>query len=352
VRTELEQELAELRREVFEGRTLIIRTDNLLKTLHTEMKAFGARQKQFDRRQMLSSGAAYTLFALLAGGAALFLSGARTSAADSERDRAVAELKAFTRSIEKDRAEQAAVAAVRRSAGEAYRMMTDLPGERRLEGVTALAKMDQSKLDPFERQALADRAAALRRELGQAAFERGKEAFRNKDWALATDELSRSLTMEPSESQQIEASFRLGAALVRQHKYEPAITPLKTFLEKDKGSKNREVAMSLLAQAYEQTGNREQAATVARELPPVKRALPAAEGVDARLTTHPAGLVAPPATLTAAAAQGPAPAAGVPDVRGDVGTTVPRRPTTFKTAAESSAGLLPPAGGGTSALPP
>ena len=100
LRTELEQELADLRREVIEGRNLVIRTDNLLKTLHTEMKAFGARQKAFERRQMLSSAAAYALFALLAGAAALFLSGARTSAADSERDKAVAELR--TRTISRE----------------------------------------------------------------------------------------------------------------------------------------------------------------------------------------------------------------------------------------------------------
>ena len=250
------------------------------------MKEFGTRQKAFERRQMLSSAAAYALFALLAGRAALFLSGARTAAADSERDKAVAELKALTRSVDKARAEQAAVAAAHRSAAEAYRMMTDLPGERRLEGVTALAKMDQSKLDPFERQALVDRAAALRHELGQAAFERGKDAFRKNDWAAATDEFSRSLTMEPSGSQQLEASFRLGAALVRQHKYEPAIAPLKTFLEMDRGSKNREAAMSLLAQAYAQTGNREQAVAVVRETLPVKGALSGAEVADARVTTR------------------------------------------------------------------
>ena len=34
----LEQELADLRREVIEGRDLVIRTDNLLKTFHAEMR--------------------------------------------------------------------------------------------------------------------------------------------------------------------------------------------------------------------------------------------------------------------------------------------------------------------------
>ena len=41
--TDLERELADIRREVIEGRNLVIRTDNLLKTLHSEVKAFGAR---------------------------------------------------------------------------------------------------------------------------------------------------------------------------------------------------------------------------------------------------------------------------------------------------------------------
>ena len=103
----------------------------------------------------------------------------------------------------------------------------------------------------------------------------------------------------------------LGNALVQQRKYEPAIAPLKTFVEKDRRSKNREWAMTLLAQAYEQTGKPEQAAAVARELSPVKRALAGAEEAYARLTTRPTDLVAPAATPTPAAAHA---------VRVDVGT--------------------------------
>lgn len=355
--TDLERELADIRREVIEGRNLVIRTDNLLKTLHSEVKAFGARQKEFERKQMISSAAAYALFVILAGGAALLLSGARASAANGERDKAVAELKTMRESSEKERAEQAAVAVARRSATDAYRMMTELPGDRRLEGISALTKVDQSKLDPLERQALADRAAALRRELGQTAFERGKAAFRRNEWAAASEDLSRFLAMQPTEPEQIEASFMLGNALVQQRKYEPAVAPLKTFVEKDRRSKNREWAMTLLAQAYEQTGKPEQAAAVAREAlgmypvsqftPMLKARLSAAkramsgDGPDAGVTTGPTGAVAPPTAATAPAA---APSqATAPTAQGDAGTAGGRRQAVFKTAAESSAGLLPPA---------
>ena len=350
--TDLERELADIRREVIEGRNLVIRTDNLLKTLHSEMKGFGARQKEFERRQMLSSAAAYALFALLAGTAAVLASGVRASVASGERDKAVAELKTLTQTLEKERADQAGAAAARRSAGEAYRMMTELPGDRRQEGLAALAKVDQSKLDPLERQALADRATALRHELGQTAFERGKAAFRRNEWAAATEDLSRFLTMQPPEPEQLEASFMLGNALMQQRRYEQAIAPLKLFVEKDRRSKNREWAMTLLAQAYEQTGKAEQAAAVAREalatypasqftpmlkarLSASRRMLSSAEGADA------GAAAAPPGDGTPAVA-GAQPAAAATGTRGDGGTAGPRHPAVFKTAAESSAGLLPP----------
>jgi tetratricopeptide (TPR) repeat protein len=353
--TDLERDLADIRREVIEGRNLVIRTDNLLKTLHSEVKAFGARQKEFERRQMMSSAAAYALFALLAGTAAVLLSGARASAGNGERDKAVADLKTLTQSIEKERGDQAAVAAARRSAADAYRMMTELPGDRRLEGITALTKVDQSKLDSLERQALADRAAALKRELGQTAFERGKAAFRRNEWAAATEDLSRFLAMQPTEPEQLEASFMLGNALIQQRKYEPAIAPLKTFVDKDRRSKNREWAMTLLAQAYEQTGKPDQAAAVAREAlgmypasqftPMLKARLSAAkraisgDGSDAGVTTGPTGDAAPPTATTVTPAAAPAQAtAAAPAVQGDGGAPGARaRPAVFKTAAESSA---------------
>lgn len=357
---DLERELAEIRREVIEGRNLVIRTDNLLKTLHSEVKAFGARQKDFERRQLVSSAAAYALFALLAGAAAVLLSGARASSASGERDKAVADLKTVTQTLEKERADQAAIAGARRAATDAYRMMTELPGDRRLEGITALARVDQGKLDALERQALADRSAALRHELGQSAFERGRAAFRRNEWAAATEDLSRFLALQPSEPEQLEASFMLGNALMQQRKPDQAIAPLQRFVEKDRRSRNREWAMTLLAQAYEQTGKPEQAAAVAREalgmypasqftpllkarLSSAKRAVSSSEGADGGVNAGPAAEARSPVAATVLPAPAPQPVPATSGAGADGGAPAPRaRPAVFKTAAESSAGLLPP----------
>ena len=64
---DLDKELTDIRREVIESRNLVIKTDNLLKSLHAEVKVVGKRQDEFQKHQWLSSAAAYLAFALIAG---------------------------------------------------------------------------------------------------------------------------------------------------------------------------------------------------------------------------------------------------------------------------------------------
>src|SRR5882757_790673 len=71
--------LEEIRREVIEGRNLVIKTDNQLKTLHAELKLVGKRQEDFQRRQWISSAVAYVVFAALCVAGAIAISNARTA---------------------------------------------------------------------------------------------------------------------------------------------------------------------------------------------------------------------------------------------------------------------------------
>ena len=61
-----ERDLEILRREVIESRNLVIKTDNLLKNLHAELKQMGRKQELFEKRHMMTSVAAYVLFATIA----------------------------------------------------------------------------------------------------------------------------------------------------------------------------------------------------------------------------------------------------------------------------------------------
>lgn len=300
-------ELGEIRREVIEARNLVIKTDNLLKNLHAELKMVGKRQEDFQKRQWISSAAAYVLFAGLCIAGAIMISSAQSSSSDEEIARLQKKVDELQVTIDKDRGSVTALAQAQNAANEVYRMMTNLPGEERLKGIDALVKLDVTRLSGLERAALNDRAESLRKEIGAAAFERGKLAFRRNDMAAAAAELSRFIAMNPAEAELLDASYFLGTALNQLRKHQEAVVHLTRFVEGDARSKTRDYAMLLLSHSLEQSGQPEKAADVAREaigkypnsqfLPNLKGKLSAAKRALAggESGTVPAGATAPAA---------------------------------------------------------
>lgn len=325
---EVDKELTEIRKEVIEARNLVIKTDNLLKNLHAEVKAVGKRHEDFQRRQWISSGVAYALFAVLAVGGAVMVTRTSTSTADAERERLEKSVADLTGQLEKQRAEVAANQNSERAAADVYKLMTTLPGDERLKGIDALVKLDTSRLSVLERQALNDRAALLRKEIGDSAFERGKAAFRRNEMKAAAEDLARFMAMNPSEADALDASFFLGAAYNSINQHDKAVPLLARFVDGDKKSKTRDYAMVLLAQSYQETNQLDKALATIRDalanypnsqyLGAMKARLNSAkrqQGGDTAAPAVPAPApvqAAPAAAAPATAPPAPAPAAPAP----------------------------------------
>jgi len=308
---EVDRELSEIRKEVIEARNLVIKTDNLLKNLHAEVKAVGKRHEDFQRRQWISSGVAYALFAILAVGGALMVSNARTSTADAERERLEKAVADVTAQMEKQRAEVASNQTAQRAAADVYKLMTTLPGDERLKGIDALVKLDTSRLSTLERAALTDRAEILRKEIGASSFERGKAAFRRNDMKGAVEDLARFMAMNPTEADALDASFFLGAAYNSTNQHDKAVPLLVRFVEGDKKSKTRDYALVLLAQSYQEAKQPEKALETVREALANYPASPYLGAMKARLNSvkRQMGLITEPAVAPAPAVAAPAPAA-------------------------------------------
>ncbi|ATB33138.1 hypothetical protein MEBOL_006627 [Melittangium boletus DSM 14713] len=259
------KELSEIRKEVIEARNLVIKTDNLLKNLHAEVKAIGKRHEDLQKRQWISSGVAYVLFAALCIGGAVLVGSARGSSASAERERLEKTVAELSGQLDKQRADQTAIQTSQRSANEVYRLMTNLPGDERLKGVDELVKLDTSRLTQLERSALNDKAAQLRREIGDSAFERGKAAFRRNEMKSTIEEMTRFVAMNPPPEQLLDASFFLGVAYNNERKHDQAVPLLARFVEGDKKSKTRDYAMLLLAQSYQETNQLEKALSTVQE---------------------------------------------------------------------------------------
>ncbi|WP_257460240.1 tetratricopeptide repeat protein [Archangium lipolyticum] len=259
------KELSEIRKEVIEARNLVIKTDSLLKNLHAEVKAIGKRHEDLQKRQWISSGVAYAIFAALCVAGAVMVSSAKTSTASAERERLEKTVAELTSQLDKQRTEVAAVQVSQRAAAEVYRLMTNLPGDERLKGVDELVKLDTSKLTQLERHALNDKATQLRREIGDAAFERGKTAFRRNDMKATIEEMSRFVAMNPPAEQLMDASFFLGVAYNMEKKHDQAVPLLTRFIEGDRKAKNRDYAMLLLAQSFQETNQLDKALQMAND---------------------------------------------------------------------------------------
>jgi TolA-binding protein len=348
----VDRELAELRKEVVEARNLVIKTDNLLKNLHAEVKNLSKRGDEQYRRTRYSSATAYAGFlglavvlGVLASRASVASERARveSSAAEAELSRKRADELTAQAQKHKQEVDQAKTATERALA--AYRLMSEGEGEGRLKGVDELAKLDRSRLTALEQRVLEDRARALKVELGQTAFERGRTAVRREDMRTGAAELRRYLALDPDGPDAVQANYLLGAALYTLRDFEGAVAALERFAAKAKGQRNADYALYLLGAAHGTLGHHERAAEI------FKRALaeyPASEYApqmqlgyrNANRGAHPAQAVSSPApgapqggaaqagaapTAKPAAAP-PRPAASAPQQAPTASTGEPKRP--------------------------
>src|ERR1700759_3844117 len=93
-----ESEMALLRKEVVEARNLVIKTDNLLKNLHAELKLMGRKHDEQERRHWMTSVTAYIAFALIASVGAIAYARAEVRTAREE----AATLDARARTLQQD----------------------------------------------------------------------------------------------------------------------------------------------------------------------------------------------------------------------------------------------------------
>lgn len=267
----VEKELVDLRREVIESRNLVIKTDNLLKNLHAELKSVAKRNDDNYRRTWLSSAAAYALF--LAAAIGLAALGARasivaerheTEAARAEAEKAQRQAAEMTAQLAKEKSARNEELQASTKAMVAFKTLAEKTGDERLKGLDELVAIDRARLSELEKRVLDDASRSLKDEVGGAAFDRGKSAFRRNDMPRAIAEIQRYLSLDPQGSEVFYAEFLLGAALYQQRDYEGASKHLEVFAANSKGQRNVDYGLYLLGQSHEQLGNNDRAKAVYR----------------------------------------------------------------------------------------
>src|SRR4051812_41317733 len=159
-------DISALRREVIEARNLVIKTDNLLKNLHAELKQMGRKHEEQEKRHWMTSVTAYIAMAVLAGAGAIAYARAEVRTAREEAQANEARAAALQKDAEKIKAADL----VRRDASAKALHVYDLLGSEKEgpalnQAMTQALHLDRAQVSPLESKAIDDRAAGMKQKI-------------------------------------------------------------------------------------------------------------------------------------------------------------------------------------------
>jgi hypothetical protein len=250
-----DSELALLRKEVIEARNLVIKTDNLLKNLHAELKQMGRKHDEQEKRHWMTSVTAYVAFAILAGAGAFAYARAEVRSAHDEAVQNEARAKQLTQESERFARNEAAHKDESEKAARVFELLgSEKEGPGLNQAMSQAMHLDRKLISPLEAKAIDDRAAGMKTRIADGALERGQRAFRQQDWRTASTELGRYVELQPKVDDPL-VWFHLGNARTQTKEWAAAIQPLESFLKAVSSTKTSQYAGFLLGSAYEETGN-------------------------------------------------------------------------------------------------
>lgn len=255
---EFDKDMQELKKEVVEARNLVIKTDNLLKNLHADVKQVAKNQQTFEGRSWVQSATAYILFlAACALGAYMYARSEIRSTATELVEARKAREKA-TEDLNKALASMQEAADESRRAQDLYERLAGGDDARRGAALTEVATLKPKTLRPLEVKALEDKALSLRVEAANSALEAGRGAFNRREFKTAATELARHVTLSPDKPDDI-ALLLLGQSHHALREWAEAVDPLSHFLKANPGSKNADYVALILGEALTEAGEREKA---------------------------------------------------------------------------------------------
>jgi TolA-binding protein len=209
---EVDEELAEIKREIIESRGLVIKTNNLTNALSADIKSIAKRQQTYERRLSWNSAVAYVVFVIVVFTALKFAWDARVDAIKGETEHLSADnerLRKEAREAQKrdeDRARAEAKAA----------LFYDLVRQnKRVDMVEQFESLKKEALSKPELATFTDAVEKAKNELAAQSYAQGQDKSRVQRWQEAATLFEESLKYK--EDGAIAPSVRLALSDAYRH---------------------------------------------------------------------------------------------------------------------------------------
>ncbi len=261
---DVEREVQELKKEVIEARNVVIKTDNRLKGLHSEIKAVADKQRSFERKSFLTGAAAYLMIGALAALGAFMFARGGLRAEDEELKSARAQLDLANKALAQMRTNEQATKDESARSLALFEQLSGNDPDARHQALAKVAAMKPVHLTQLEVLALEDKAKGLLAQEAADALLSGKQSFGRHDYRTAAGALGRyvSLIDGPPDA---EALFDLGQARHGLKDFAGAVDPLRRFMQTHPGPRSGATAMLLLGESLAMSGQPQEAIRADRD---------------------------------------------------------------------------------------
>lgn len=241
----IDDELREIKREIVESRSLVIKTNNLASGLAADLKSISKKQLGFEGRVFYASAVGYVVFVAAILTVVYVAWNARVDADTEVKTRAEAQAKQAKADVDKLKAEIDARTQAETSAAGFYELVRS--GRKR----ETIDRFDEVRKLPLTRAELAffsDAVDSARADLSVQAYENGLDHERAARWSEAALALEESLRLKENASHSPSTKLELARVYRKLARQSEAIPLLTTLSESSPNKDILDDATLLLAE--------------------------------------------------------------------------------------------------------
>lgn len=281
---DINEEVAEIKKEIVESRSLSIRTNNLMNSLAADIKAIAKKQAGYERKMNINSAVAYVLYTVLIFAGLKLAYDWQVSKIEKEKEITLEKQKRLKNEL-------AAMKKVKHSRDKAEKKIEEfyimIRDGRKEEAINDYNNVVKHPLTESEKAIFKDKVNAMRAELSLEKYQNGLDLARQKKWPEAEEyyrqavllkedathiagvrlELAISLRMQGRQKEAIvvlsdllgttldreiadDAMYQLGVCYGEVHKIDEAQKTLRSLIEKFPGSQWIKPAREALSELH------------------------------------------------------------------------------------------------------
>lgn len=280
----LEEDIQEIKKETIQSHNLIIKTDNLVASLASEIRQIQKKQEGYERKYWINSVAAYVIIAALSFGGVYIGFDAKVGAIKSEK-------KQMEEQLSKTKSELATLQkkiSTRAQQEKSVEHLLRLKREKRYDDALKVASdLDSNRMSPVLGRLVSREADEMKQWIGASALDEGKSLFEKGYLKRALREFNRALAVDPPPSVSGQAHYHRAQLLLKLNKTVKAADDFIASQKADPKASFADIALFQAGGSLESSGDVPRAldayARLLKQYPSSRRASAARRRI-ARLT--------------------------------------------------------------------